>query len=100
MIRTDRLDAVATEVARVIEATPLPPGTLPPAIETAARFARMAGLDLDATVRATAAGSLRSLASQASADPARADALAGWLAHLLAWVRDERDDPPPADIPW
>ena len=62
-------------------------------------LAKVAGIDLEAFLRAQLVGSISSLASRASADPARADALAGWLAHLLAWLRDERDDPPAADLP-
>lgn len=99
MLRTDRLAEVAEVVADLIERTPLPPDALPPAAGTLLSLARLARLDIEALIRSTAASSLRSLPSQASADPDRADALAGWAAHLLAWLRDERDDPPPADVP-
>lgn len=99
MIRTDRMEALAGELARLVETQPLPPGSLPPMVATLERAARMLGLDLMTQARAMVAGSLRSLPSQASADPARADAVAAWLAHLLAWLTDQRDDPPPAELP-
>ena len=86
-------------LARILETTPLPPDALPPAAAGLVRVARMAGMDVERMARTTVSGSLASLASRASADPARADELAGWVAHLVEWLRDERDDPPPADIP-
>jgi hypothetical protein len=98
MVNLDRLTAVTDELARVVEATPLPPGALDPTLATLVRAARIVGLDLEAVIRARAASSIRSLASQASADPERAEDVAAWASHLLAWLRDERDDPPPADI--
>lgn len=99
MLRLDRLAEVTTAVAQLIETAPLPPDALPPAAATLLALARVARLDVEALIRSTAATSLRSLPSQASADPARADELAAWGAHLLAWLRDERDDPPSADLP-
>lgn len=99
MLRTDRLDAVTAEVTDLLARTPLPADALPPALTPVLRIAKMAGLDLEAIFRAQAIGSIASFASRASADPERADAVAGWIAHLLAWLRDERDDPPAADLP-
>lgn len=99
MLRTDRLEAVTSELGRIIESTPLPPDALPAPAAGLMRVARMAGMDVEAMARTAISGSLASLSSRASADPARADELAAWFAHLVAWLRDERDDPPPATIP-
>jgi hypothetical protein len=99
MLNPERLAAVTDELARVVEATPLPPGTLDPTLDRVLGMARMVGLDLDSIIRARVSASIRSLPSLASADPERADRLADWLGHLFAWLRDERDDPPPADVP-
>lgn len=99
MLRMDRLAMVVDELARVIEATPLPLDQAPPAVAGLVKAAKIMRLDLDRVVRSMVADSTRSLPSLASADPARADAIAAWSAHLLAWLRDERDDPPPPDLP-
>lgn len=99
MLRIDRLEAVTSELSRAIESATLPPEALPAPASALVKVARIAGVDLERLAKATILGSLESLRSRASANPAAADELAGWFAHLLAWVRDERDDPPPADLP-
>jgi len=99
MLNPGKLEAVTSELVRLVETTPLPPEALPAGASGLMRAARLVGVDLDSLARSTLAGSLRSLQSRASEDPAKADELAAWCAHLLAWLRDERDDPPPAELP-
>jgi hypothetical protein len=93
---TDRLQAVADELARVVQETPVPPGALPPKLAAAERLARMAGIDPLALARSMTADSLRSFPSLASADPARADAWLAYVRAVLAWVAGEADEPPAA----
>lgn len=99
MLNPDKLAQVTQELARLIDTTPLPAESLPPAAGSLMKAARMVGLDLDRLARSTLTGSLQSLQRRASEDPAKADELAAWLAHLIAWLRDEREDPPAAELP-
>lgn len=98
MLNPDKLEQVASELVRILETTPLPPsalGPLAPALSILARF----GINLEAMIRGQVVSSLRSSASLASSRPEQAEAIASWIVHLIAWLRDERDDPPPADLP-
>lgn len=94
MLRTDRLEAVAAQVAELVERTPLPLDGLPPPLPMLLTIGRSLGINPESTLRLTAGQWLRSSVAAASADPARADRIAAWLADLIAWLRDERTDPP------
>jgi hypothetical protein len=95
-MQTDRLAILTGQLATMIEAVDVE-ANLPPPIRAAAKLMRTFGrVDLVATVRATVLAWVVSLPAWAEAEPDRAETVAKWAADVLAWLRGETDDPPPA----
>lgn len=94
MLRPDRIQTLATTAEAALMTADLA-AMVPPVLSPVIRTARLVGIDLPAMVRTWAVDSIRSLPRSAAADPERADAIAAWLGHVVAWLRGETDDPPP-----
>lgn len=95
ILRTDRLEAIAEQLAAAIESQPIDLAALPPAIAAAAKVARtFARVDLAEVARSTVTGSLRRLPEVARSDPERADRVTAWAVHALAWLAGQVDEPP------
>ncbi len=99
MLRTDRLRTVTAELGALLEAVPDSEllAAMPPAVGQAVRMARLVGLDVLGTIRATVRGSLAGLADMAERDPERASAVLERVRWLTDWLAGETDDPPPLD---
>ncbi len=99
MLRTERLRELVGAIDRLLESVPDAEmtGAMPPAVGTAARLARLAGVDVLGTIRATVRGSLAALADTAERDPERAAAVLERIRWLTDWLAGEADEPPPLD---
>jgi hypothetical protein len=95
ILRIDRLEVTTAELAAAIER--LDPEPLVPTVLAApVKFLRQVlRFDLPARAKAEVLTSLRRLPEAARSDPARADALAAWAVHVIAWLTDQTDLPPP-----
>ncbi len=95
ILRIDRLEQVTAELLEGLDQldvwAALPRQLVAP-LMLAKRFGR---LDLPALALAEVRSSVERLPSEARSDPARADRLAAWLVHIVAWLTDQTDAPPP-----
>ena len=94
VLRLDRLAEVTESLATAIEQADVS-GLVPRNLAPVVKVARMVGLDVIALLRAEAASSVRRLTLDARSAPARADAVATWLVHVVAYLTDQTDEPPP-----
>lgn len=94
VLRLDRLAEVTEALAATIETADVS-GLVPATLAPVVKIARMVGLDVIALLRREAATSVRRLTSDARSAPDRADAVAVWLVHVVAYLTGQTDEPPP-----
>lgn len=97
MLRTDRLERLAAELAAELDAIPEDAilGALPPAIASALRLLHKLGrVNLIGEVKRSGADMVRSLPDRAAADPAAAQAVLDRAVGIVAWLDDQSDAEP------
>ena len=93
-VRIDRLEQVTDALGELARDADLEGMIEDDKLLFAVKVARRVGIDVLETLRGMLIDSLRRLPAEAAADPARADALAGWLVDLGAWLTGESDVEP------
>lgn len=94
MLRADRVERITRAMADALEAADLEamaPTTLRPLL----RLARSLRMDPLAQLRTMATSWLVDLPRLVASDPDQAERTGAWLVHLVAWLDDQVDEPPP-----
>jgi hypothetical protein len=94
-LRIDRLETMVGAIVQQLDAADLGP-MLPPALQAMDKLTRGS---ITRTLKDAGLSSMRHLPSAARSDSERADRVAAYVVHLVAWLTDQTDvEPPPITI--